>query len=246
MYVSGQGYLWWRGGQGAPSIKVRALRALIDLNGHTWGLPLHPGPGAPFQLHPAASGPAWVMSYGMLVSSSAIAAPVLGHRCHWLGLWAADWLLDCPGTCFVTVDLTSHQQLCLTLVMATRPNPDPDPNPGIHFPAWPWTCLTTTDLSDELDSWLTLSATHERALLPRSGAMLSHLAPASLGAVSLRCALTVEPSSLLLGSSWVVMMVHDLWYSLYSLLSKPQGQVELYHAALAPYRCCGAFFMAWI
>lgn len=181
MYVSGQGYLWWQGGQGAPSVKVGALRALVDLNGLTWGLPLHPSPGVPFQLHPAASRPAWVMSYGVLVSSSATAVPVLGHRPHWLGLWAADWLLAWPGTCFVTVDLPGHQHLCLTLVIATRPDPDSDPDPdqGIHFISWPWTCLTTADLSDELDSWLTPTATHEHAPLPRSGAVLSHLVPAS-------------------------------------------------------------------
>lgn len=94
------------------------------------------------------------MSYVMLVPSSARAMPVLGHRPHWLGPRAAEWLPSLPHSCFVTVDMPSHQWLYLTLIIATRlhPNPHPDPHP-VPDQAVDFSSLTLDLLQMCLMSW---------------------------------------------------------------------------------------------
>lgn len=84
MYVSEQVYLRLRGGQGAPDIKVRAWRALVDLAG-------------PDQPHPRPPPSPWPSSTLRLqalpelrqvtvVPIPATAVPLLSRRPHWLGL----------------------------------------------------------------------------------------------------------------------------------------------------------------
>lgn len=124
IYVFWKSYLWW-GGHGALSIKVRALRALIDLDG-------------PDQAHLSPPPTLWHSSTLQLRAlselchmscwSPATAMPVATDPTGWDPELQNDFLAW-PHSCCVTVNVPSHQWLYLTLIMATRSHPDSDPHP---------------------------------------------------------------------------------------------------------------------
>lgn len=111
---------------GAPDIKVRASRALIDLNG-------------PDQPHPRPPPSPWPSSTLRLqalpelcqvtvVPSPSTAVPLLSRRPHWLGLWAANWL---PG---LTWDLLCQSRLARSSTAVS----DPDYGHQTWSSSWPW------------------------------------------------------------------------------------------------------------
>lgn len=162
--------------------------------------------------------------------------------------WAAEWL---PG---LTSDLLCHCGHAQSSMTVSDPDYVHQTSSWSSSSSSPWAgnwffqldLRPASGMFDELDSWLTTAATHEHALLPHSGAALPGWNPGSYRAASSYHALTVKPSSLCLGSSWMVTVVHNLWCPSYSLLRKPQGQAELYHTAVAPYLSRGAFFTSRI
>lgn len=173
------------------------------------------------------------MSYVMLVLSH---SHTCGHRPHWLGPRAAEWL---PG---LTSVLLCHCQRAQSSVTIS------DPDYGHQTSSWFWSSSSfcpwpgkwffqldlgpASDMFHELDSWwpqlppVSMLCSLTRAVLPGWD-------PGSYRAASPCHALTFKPLSLCLGSSWMVTMVHNLWYPLYYLLRKFHGQPELYHTAVA-------------
>lgn len=64
-----------------------------------------------------------------------------------------DFLLDLgPASSLWTCLLIT--ELYLTQVMIAGSDPDPDPDLRVYFLAWSQACLITTNLPDNLDSWL--------------------------------------------------------------------------------------------
>lgn len=140
-----------------------------------------------------------------------------------------------PGFCHQAIIIALTQQLISQLDLG------PAPSPQTCLLSWilgcPWLPPTGLSCSFSWGQWnrqcLLPCWPHYHALLPALREQSPSLCPDSQ-------ALITSSRSNLNGDNGAWPLA-----SLYALYTKPQGQIELYYATVAPDLYCGAFSMAW-